>query len=640
MDRAYLGPRPFGSGHADVDRFFGRANEAGALADWWQDNRLTFMVGPAGRGKTSLLNSGVLPMFAKKRLTLLPVGRLASGATFPVAALPPHNPHALAVLRSWMPGESPTRLAGQTIQQFLSQRPNASPVLAAIDPIDELLAVTGQRQRHRQNFLRDLSNALESFPQLHLLLVGREESVDLASATLGSGVRYDVPRLSEPEAAEAIRRPFAATGGYVDHEAAQETICSIADDGIDPGLLQIVCASLESALPTTTRHITVRDVRNHGDVDAALAAYLRTVIADIASDHDLVPRDLHSWLLGTFVTELGTKGKAYEGVTATAKMPNAVARALEDRQVLISYPESGTRWYELLSARLLRPLRELTGVLLPAKDPPDLLCRAEHALTIGELELTQRYATAITRDPGHRQQAAAHSLLGNIAVERSAPADAEEHYQQAMEHYAAVSDMAAVAYQLAAVGRTRLDQGKVMSAMEALHAATVRMPEDVSIRVAYAHALWQLGETHAAARELTMALNVDGGNPAALAARGEVLADLGEANQALLDLNRVSDQDGPRIHAARGLALATLRRLGEARQEADRALASGTQDGPALLYAARAAALTEDDFTAADLARRAIAAKDPPLPQTQIAAAQRLTKQGSRHLLAGRRPAF
>lgn len=57
---------------------------------------------------------------------------------------------------------------------------------------------------------------------------------------------------------------------------------------------------------------------------------------------------------------------------------------------------------------------------------------------------------------------------------------------------------------------------------------------------------------------LTKVLGIDGGNVAALQARGEILADLGEARYAMLDLDRLNLQGRPSTRAARGLALAEL----------------------------------------------------------------------------------
>jgi len=130
------------------------------LTKLWQINRLTFVVGKAGRGKTSLLDAGILPSLSRENATILPTGRLSYGATFPFAALPPHNPYTLALLRSWSPGETATRLADLTIQEFIRRQARNGPILAAIDPADELLADSGPRTVHRRLFLGELAEAL------------------------------------------------------------------------------------------------------------------------------------------------------------------------------------------------------------------------------------------------------------------------------------------------------------------------------------------------------------------------------------------------------------------------------------------------------------------------------------------------
>ena len=121
---------------------------------------------------------------------------------------------------------------------------------------------------------------------------------------------------------------------------------------------------------------------------------------------------------------------------------------------------------------------------------------AEHALTLGQLDLAERYAREATRYPqlADRQlQAEAHSLLGNLFYEREKPQEAEKYYREAMEQYAAASNDSMVALQLAAVGQVLLGQDHFRSAAEALRLAVVRAPGDLVIRVTYAEALWRLG---------------------------------------------------------------------------------------------------------------------------------------------------
>ena len=140
------------------------------------------------------------------------------------------------------------------------------------------------------------------------------------------------------------------------------------------------------------------------------------------------------------------------------------------------------------------------------------------------------------------------------------------------------------------------------------------MPADPIMQTDLGLALWELGDGQAAVAVLTKVLGVDGGNPVALRARGEILADLGEAPAAMLDLDRVTLKERPATQAARGLALAELGDRSGAYREIEDALADAPRNGPVLLYAARARALGGDELAAEELARRAADATDPVLP--------------------------
>lgn len=100
------------------------------------------------------------------------------------------------------------------------------------------------------------------------------------------------------------------------------------------------------------------------------------------------------------------------------------------------------------------------------------------------------------------------------------------------------------------------------------------------------------------------------GNPVALRARGEILADLGEARQAISDLDRVTLEERPSSRAAHGLALAKLGDQSRANVEVDNAVAEAPRNGAVLLYAARAKALGGDEYAAEELAQRAVDATD------------------------------
>jgi tetratricopeptide (TPR) repeat protein len=646
VEQPYPGTRPFQA--ADRGRFFGRTAEAGALAELWQTNRLTIVHGYAGSGKTSLLRAGVLPSVQDRATDVLPIGSLSIGSTFPQAALPEHNPYTLALLRSWSPGESASRIVGLTVRDFMSRRAerHGGAILAAIDQADELLADLGPRRTHRRRFLGELREALRDVPGLHLLLSIREDALEELADALGGGARYRVTPLSPDRALDAVTGPVDGTGRSFAAGAADELVAdlltsrivaadggerSVGYDHVEPALLQAVCVRLWESLPADADLITERHVRRYGDADTALATHCGRVIATVADDHDLPVARLRSWLTRTFVTDLGTRGTAYEGPADTAGMPNSVPRALEDRHLLSAERRSGSRWYELLSGRLIEPLRHAGNELPPIVEPAEYLRSAEQALTLGELDLAERYAKETLRaapGSGLRLRAEATSLLGNLAHEREKPADAEAHYRTAASLFEAVQDTGAVASQLAAVGQALLAQGQPADAVQELRAAADRVPNDLMVQTELGWALWELGQSRAAVAVLTGVLGIDGGNPDALRARGEILADLGDVRDALRDLDRVTDRDRPSAHAARGLALAELGD-GRAHKEIESALADAPRNGQVLLYAARAEALGGDKIAAQELARRALNATDPPLPPHQRQAALKLVGESS-----------
>jgi tetratricopeptide (TPR) repeat protein len=635
----------------EQDRFFGRGTEASGLAELWQDNRIALVVGSGASGKTSLLRAGVLPILARQRAHVLPPGLVSYGSAFPSAALPEHNPYALALLRSWSPDEAPARLVDLTVRGFISAQVRScnGPLYASIDQVDDLLAEPGLRADYRDKFLVELADAVKAEPRLHLLLLAREDGARLVSAKLGGAARFDLAALTPRGAVEAVAGPVAGTGRSFDDAAVEKLVTDlqtsrivivngverrIRGDRVEPSLLQAVCTQLWDSLPPGAVNVTVRDVRLFGDVDKALTAYCGQVIASVADDFDQPVTWLRNWLLRTFVTDLGTRGMAYENVTETAGLPNAIARALADRHLLSAEPRSGARWYELLADRLIQPLREAADELPPARQPAEYLSAAERSLTRGELDVAQRYAGAALRtsaDTDLRLHAEVESLLGNIAAERGdaaeAKAEAEGHYRASARLFDALHDTPAVAILLAAIGQMLIAQDRREDALDELKAAIDRMPSDPVIQADLALALWGLGESRAAVAVLTAVLARDGGNTVALRVRGEILADLGEARQAMLDLDRVELVERPSARAARGLALARLGDRAGANLEIDDAVAKAPWNGAVLLYAARAKALNGDDRAAEDLARRAVDAHDPRLPPYHREAALQLAER-------------
>lgn len=657
----YVGLRSFRE--EDHQIFFGRELESHEVAALWQANRLTVLYGSSGVGKSSLLHAGVIPLLDPARTDVLPVGRVSHASAFPLAALPEHNPYTFALLSSWSPAELPTRLAGLTIHEFLRRRGERTdrygdpvPTLLAIDQAEELFSDFPHRRPYREPFIQDLAEALEELPGLHLLVSLREDVLAAMlpyERKLGQHARARLQLLpfSPAAALEAVLKPLEGTErsfapgaaeSLVDDLRTSRVVSSIGQESrvisetVEPVQLQVVCSALWEALPADVEVITSEDVRRHADVDRALADFCDRVLTAIATDHDLPMTELRSWLHRTFITELGTRGTAYEGLTRTAGMENAVVRALEDRHILRAEPRSGSRWYELQHDRLIQPIQRGGEAAAPGHvpadriDPAEYLRAAELALADGELSLAKKHAEEAQRtcdENDLHNRADIESFLGNVAHQRGDAAEAEGHYRTAAELFEALQDTSAVGRLLAAIGQVLLAQGRRAEAVSELRAAVARVPGDLTVQTELGWALWHAGHPRAAVPILDGVLMIDGNTPDALRARGEILADLGDARAALRDLDRVRRHPPPSTRAARALALASLGDLAGAEEEIEPAVAEGERNGPLLLYAARVRALSGDQAEAAELARRAIAATDPVLPPHQRDAALQLIEE-------------
>jgi len=642
----YIGCHPFSTDESLL--FFGRPHESAEVRAMWLDNRVSLLTGSSGVGRTSLLRSGVVPQLDRSRAEVLPVGRLSRNAVFPVTALPTHNPHTLALLTAWAPGEPETRLADRTIYDFLRKRSGRAgpygqplPILAAIDQAEELF-IGPTNDRDRESFAEELAEALREVPQLHLLLVIPDDYLDdfdpvLQILSSWRQTQYHLRPLSTASAVAAMQEPARLFDRSYAADAADELIASLttkvnqAVPGIalgpevEPALLETVCAGLWAALPADVKEITRWDLGTYGNVDRLLASFCGQAVAEVADEFELPTMDIGRWLGGTFISEQRTRRSFPEGGTATAGLPNSMVRALRDRHILRSVWQSGARWYELLDDRLIYPVLQ-TREQVPADtgvvrvDPADHMKAAKTAMSDGNMVLAERHAFEVLRSTGEKDLGRcveAESLLGNVAHSRGQAHLAETHYRAAAALFETLQDAHAVAELLAAIGQSLLAQGKNAEAVDYLHSAVNRIPNDLTVQTELAWALWRAGQQRAAVAVLTGVLAVDGDASNALRARGEILADLGDAEDAIRDLDRVRLHQQPSTRAARGLALAMLSRISAADPEISAALSRAPDSGPVLLYAARVAALSRDAAIAADLARRAVSASDPAVAPHQ-----------------------
>ncbi|WP_170321340.1 tetratricopeptide repeat protein [Acrocarpospora pleiomorpha] len=638
----FIGPRPFDA--RDGMLFFGRTGEISELTRMWQGNRLTILHSDAGTGKTSLLRAGVVPELRSWNTRVLPIGQATLPPVWPTAALSDHNPYVFALLSSWTIDQSPVRVAGLSVDDFLRKElgidkyGQPAPTLAAVDQAETFLRESAGHEYHRCRFLDELFEALMQRSNLRLLLSVRTDYLDqLLRIVKGFGglpyAEFALQPFKLDDAANIVRKSVEATSGGMVPDRVNEMLDELSKvrDGagkerertftIDPQLLQVAGIRLWGD-PAAQGHLA--DTRPEVAVDQALRDFCTRTLAEIAADHELSPDSFNGWLRQAILTIDGMGPSSSAGVTA------AVVHSLEDRHLFRTPQQEGLRVHEPRQPQLLGPLLWASTAPWPAvpPDPADRLHAAVQALSDGEPDRARRLAIgAASACPPQatRTRAEIESLFGNIAYEQDLLNQAIAYYRAAARIFEAIGDSTAVGWLLVAVGRIALKQGRESSAIEDLRAAVNRAPHDLIVQTVLGQALWQAGESQAALAVLNGVLDRQGDTPEARRTRGEILADLGNAELALRDIRQLrSHRIGSSTRAAHALALATLALTDVAVRELDDVLTEGEDSGPVLLRAARVRKLAGDGDEAARLAERAILALHPPLPIHQRRAAVHL----------------
>jgi len=390
LDNPYVGPRPFSE--AEKHLFFGREREAESLLSLVISEPLVLFFAQSGAGKTSLINAGLIPKLRERGFQVLPVGRVGG-------VLPPKieadNIFIFNLILSLNQDRSdPAGLAGVRLAEFLAGLPSQvgsdanaqqtkssaimepAPRILIIDQFEEMMTTYPERASDREDFFRQLGQALQNEPQLHVIFSLREDyvgSLDPFAQLLPGAMRgrYYMPRLEAEAALEAIRRPAELAGrpfapGVAESLAENLRQIRVQDQAqisfalgqfIEPVQLQVVCYQLWEAIRQRSgSEITVEDVAALGDVDAALTNFYETILRQTVSETGISEAALRDWVDRQLIAEAGTRGMIYRGETSTAGIPNQVVDRLADQFLLRAEVRAGATWYELAHDRLVEPI--------------------------------------------------------------------------------------------------------------------------------------------------------------------------------------------------------------------------------------------------------------------------------------------
>ena len=650
----YVGRRAFTLDDHNV--FFGRDGEIEELSTLWRTSPLVVLDGLAGSGKTSLLQAGIGALAAADGDLLL--GRPFGASFFPEPLLDQYNPFSLAVLASWSPGESRTRLAGQSITDFLRSRAQSgrwrrrgSLLLAAIDQVESVL-VDDRGVQARDEFFADLAAALDEIPDLRLLLITRTDMLGRLlpyekRLSPGGAVRFSVEPLTVPTALMAVQGPMEMAGNRFDVGAASYIVdklqsvlpYTMADaPSVQPTQLQVVCAELWHVSQAGQSAITLGFVQDSIDVDRILVNFSASVISEAGDRFQISPNRIFDWLVTFFVSSDPAPVEVPEDELAAAGIPAGVLRMLEDEHFLSAGNSLGVKKYQLANDHLVTAMRYLARSPVFGQTKGDALARireAESALASGELELAQKHAEEALNSVSQaetRLRADVLSLLGNITYRLGRPDRAEKNYRDAAQLREQLGDQPGVGRLYGAIGCIHSRQGQYLQALEELQAAVGRSPSDLSLQTKLGTVLRRSGQSQAAAAVFGAVLSVEPESADALAGRVQIAVERGTVEAVRDDLEtlrrlRPSSARQPEVRLARALALAVQGMPESALAEVDAAIAAAGDSAEIFASAARVALASGATDRAKKLLRQAEKASHPALSPSQRAQVHRLTAE-------------
>jgi WD40 repeat protein len=378
LHNPYVGPRTFRTDEGEL--FFGREREALDLLSLVISGRLVLFYAQSGAGKSSLINTKLIPgLLAEEEYKILPVGRVGGGTSS--SELTAQNIYVYNLVHSLLqPGARQETLANRTLTEFLAERlPEQDRKhfrhVLIIDQFEELFSTYPQAWEKRKDFFLQLAQALEDFPSLWMVLVMREDYiayldpyVHLLPGKLR--VRYYMQRLERNAALKAIKNPVEALRPFAEG-VAEKLVNDLSSvriqnpDGsvvtqpgqfIEPVQLQVVCYNLWDSLPPAGNQITEDDLQKVGDVNQALQRHYANRVKEVAGKMGVSERAIREWFGKKLITSSGTRNMVLqETKKREGKLDDAVIQALQSDLVRAEKRGPST-FYELTHDRLVEPI--------------------------------------------------------------------------------------------------------------------------------------------------------------------------------------------------------------------------------------------------------------------------------------------
>jgi hypothetical protein len=394
----FVGPRPF---KPDERRFFfGRDEETEILTSMVVARRASLLFAQSGAGKSSLLMAGLMPNLlehprvVRGRKTIVPlvsgfvVARVGRG----LPAASPRNIFVQSALLS-ISGDSAQGGASDAtliegLQRLLAPVPQSQgrgepgglPFVLVFDQFEELFTRHVAHRAQREDFFKQVREALDAEDRLRVLFSMREDYIGELTPyahLLPEDLRhrFRLERLKPAAALDAVRLPpehASPPRRFAEGVAAKlvENLQAGTSEDIEPILLQVVCSRVWRELPQDGGDITAGDIANVSRIDEAVIDYYNSAVASAlkaaeAAGAPTSERRVRRFFSEGLITPSGTRAPAYRddqagltGAGVVGGIPNVVVDALAASEVNIVRGEyrAGGRWYELAHDRLIGPI--------------------------------------------------------------------------------------------------------------------------------------------------------------------------------------------------------------------------------------------------------------------------------------------
>lgn len=371
----YVGPRTFKE--TDKDYFKGRDKESRDLLAFVSAEPLVLFYAQSGAGKSSLINTKLIPGLRQKGFDILPVARVTGD--LPRGIVDVRNIFVFNLLSSLNQEIDPQQITQTHLTDYLQQIKNNSSKkyrILIIDQFEEILTNHLGRWEEREDFFWQLQATIQNDPFLWVLLSMREDHIaglKPYEEILPDGLhkRFQMHRLKKEAAIKAIKEPARLAGRPFAKNVAEELVENLSQiresniasaqyqtgEYIEPVQLQVVCFQLWEKLrfrdaPT----ITMQHMQELGNIDRALADFYNQAIATVVRKEKISEIDLRGWFNKKLITESQTRGIVYQGSTKTEGMPNDAVNLLAAQYLLRADRRAGGIWFEIVHDRFVDPI--------------------------------------------------------------------------------------------------------------------------------------------------------------------------------------------------------------------------------------------------------------------------------------------